>query len=170
MKSSPGLVGVAIIVSGLSLREGDPGPKPSVYSDGLYGFSIEAPSFGRVEKGGTVIPVMLLGPSENKFASNVNVVVQAKASTRAAFRALTLEEFRQYGFKVNSDREVTVSGRDAIIFDYEGTQQGRDLRFLALAVIDKERVFVVTCTAPKELYKTYETKFQACLDTFKVTD
>ena len=141
--------------------------KPSVYQDGLYGFSIQAPAFPMAPPGATVVPVMLFAPAEDKFAANVNVVVQQVALSRDGFRQLSLAQFRQAGFKVNADRDLTVFGKPAILWDYEGSAGGRDLHWLALAVIDTDRVFLVTCTALKDAFPKYEQEFHTCVNSFR---
>jgi hypothetical protein len=141
--------------------------RPTVYQDGLYGFSIQAPAFPMAPPGAMVVPVMMTAPAEDKFAANVNVMVQQVALSRDGFRQLSLAQFRQVGFKVNVDRDLTVFGKDAILWDYEGSAGGRDLHWLALAVIDTERVFLVTCTALKDAFPKYEQEFHTCVNSFK---
>jgi hypothetical protein len=46
--------------------------------------------------------------------------------------------------------------------------EGKDLRFLALAVVDTDRVFLTTCTALKSRFQEDEPEFRACLDSFKL--
>jgi hypothetical protein len=164
------LVALLLLSSRLSPDEEKRNSKASTYRDGRYGFTIEAPRFNEVQKGGTVTPVMLIGPAEEGFASSANVVVERTSTTRADYRKLSLEQFRAVGFKVTSDRDVTVGGREGILMEFDGRQQGRDLRFLTLAVMDKDRVFVVTCTAPKELYEKYEASFRASIESFRIEE
>jgi len=142
--------------------------KPSVYTDGLYGFSIQAPAFPKAGKGSNVVPAILLGPAHGGFSSNVNVMIQHVVTTRDAYRQLSLGQMKAAGFKVLSDRDETVSGKEAIRCDYEGSQAGRDLRFLVLAVMDGDRVFLVTCTALKDEFGDYQKEFEACLGSFKL--
>jgi hypothetical protein len=141
--------------------------KPTVYQDGLYGFSIQAPAFPVAPPGATVVPVVMTGPAEDKFAANVNVAVQQVALSRDGYRQLSLAQFSQAGFKVNADRDLTVFGKPAILWDYEGSAGGRDLRWLALAVIDTDRVLVVTCTALKDAFGKYEQEFHTCVNSFR---
>ncbi len=94
---------------------------------------------------------------------------QATTTTRKAYRDLSIGQFEQLKFKLNSEKELTVSGRDALRLDYEGTvpQGGKEYHFLALAVIDKERVVLVTCTALPENFAAVEPEFQACIASLK---
>ena len=141
---------------------------PSVYTDGLYGFSIQAPAFPPAPPGGGVIPVMLLGPSENGFTSNVNVLVQMGTTTRDALRQTMLGQVKTMGFKVNAQRDVTVGEKPALLMDYEGQQAGKDLRVLSLSVIGADRVFTITCTGLKDAFPKYEKAFVDCVNSFRL--
>ncbi len=160
-------VAIVILVS-LTVLLGAEGPEQQActYTDALYGFTIQAPQFPEAPAGTGVIPVMMYAPAESGFATNVHVMVQRVAMTRQQYRETSLAEFKGMGLKVNSDTDTTVSGRDALIVDYEGKMAGRELRWLALAVVDKEQVLLVTCTAPKDSFEKYEKGFRACLDSF----
>jgi hypothetical protein len=141
----------------------------SAYMDVNYGFALFAPRFPKATNQ-NVTPLILTGPGEAGFSSNVNVTIQPlpATTTRKAYHDQSLNEFRQAGLKVNSDRDVTVSGKDAIRFDYEGQVGGKNLHFLSLAVIDKDRVILVTCTATPEAFPAIEPEFSACLDSFRL--
>jgi hypothetical protein len=141
---------------------------PSVYQDSVYGFSINAPAFPAAGKGANVVPVVMMAPADEGFSSNVNVSVQTVAVSRDAYRDLSTAQFKQAGWKVNAQRNATVSGKDAIFWDYEGTQGGKELRWLALTVVDTDRVYIITCTALKEAFPKYEKEFQACLNSFRL--
>jgi hypothetical protein len=156
------------LVVGLAWPAARTARRPSSYNDGTYGFAITPPRFPAAARGTNITPVILYAPPENGFASNVNVVIQNASMSRQAYRNLSVQQFQQLGYTVNSERNLTVSGRDAILFDYEGTLQGRDLRFLALAVLDTDRILLVTGTAPRESFKKYEPGFRAAIGSFRV--
>jgi hypothetical protein len=167
MRKILGLAAFVLVSLGVVWAAQDPPVKRSAYMDVNHGFAIFAPNFPRAPKQ-TVIPVMFTGPAEAGFSSNVNITIQAATLTRKMYRDQSLAQFRQLGFKVNSDRDVTVSGKDAIRLDYEGKAVGKDLHFLALAVIDKDREILVTCTATPEGFSAVESEFKACLDSFRL--
>lgn len=150
-------------------RASPPAAQRSTYRDAIYGFALSAPRFPKAGPQQAISPVMLLGPAENGLASNVNVLVLPLSTTRKAYHDRSMAEFKASGAKVNSDRNFTVSGREGFMVDYEAKPQDRDLRFLALAVIDKGRVLLITCTAPRVSYAKFETEFKACLNSFKLT-
>ena len=146
--------------------------KRSRYTDEVYGYTIDAP---RLPGSGANVEgrsVAFSGPSVDGFVSNVNVMVQAIKTTRNDHRALTLEQIKKLGAKLNSDRDLTVSGRDAMMIDFEGKLGSgvRELRFLILSVIDKDRVFLVTCTATPEAFPAALAEFNACIATFRLKD
>jgi len=141
---------------------------PSTYRDGLYGFAIQAPAFPAAAPGTSAIPVMFLGPGADGFSSNINVVVQKTTTTLDDYAALSKRQFEAAELKVNSEARSKVSGKDAILFDYEGKAQGRELRWLALSVVDADRVFLITGTATREGFAKIEKEFRACLDSFRI--
>jgi hypothetical protein len=143
---------------------------PSVYTDGLYGFSVQAPDFPGAPEGGSAIRAMFFAPAEDGFSDNVNVMAQGTGMTLPEFIEVSADQFKAHGLKVNSESKKKVSGRDAVVWDYEGKQQGRDLRWLALAVADKKQVFLVTCTATKKSFEKRRKEFEACLDSFKLAE
>lgn len=168
-----GKAAVAIVVlASLTVLLGAEGPehKASTYTDALYGFTIQAPQFPKAAAGTGVVPVMMYAPAESGFAANVNVMVQRVATTRKEYRETSRAQFEGMGLRQNPDSDVTVSGRKAIIFDYEGNMGGQELRWLALAVVDNEQVLLVTCTARKDSFAKYEKEFRACIDSFRLLD
>jgi hypothetical protein len=139
----------------------------ATYTDPNYGFTIQAPRFARASKG-NVIPVMMYAPAEDQFASNVNVMIQNVTISRKAYRDLSLQQFEQLGYRLNSERLLKVSGKDALLWDYQGTMEGKSMRFLVLAVIDAKRVYLTTGTAPREKFSKYEAAFRASLMSFRL--
>lgn len=156
-----------ILLTGTLLAAQEGAPKRSTYTDPTAGFMLAAPAFPKAGPGQLAVPVVMSGPTVDGFASNVNVNIQQIATTRKGYLDLSLGQMRQIGLKVNSHRDLTVAGKDAIEFDYEGNLGGRDLHFLALAIIEKEQVILVTCTALAASYKEIEPEFKACLESFR---
>ena len=141
----------------------------TVYKDARYGFSIEAPAFAAAEAA-SVTPVMFFAAPENGFAANVNVSVQTTPMTAKEYAELSREQFQQMKFEVVSEKELKVSGRDALLWDYRGRAQGLDLHWLALAVADKGRVFLVTATSTADAFPKHEKAFHAALRTFSLPE
>ena len=74
------------------------------------------------------------------------------STTRAEWLRGVLASIAAQGQKVNSQKMLEVSGRDAFIIDSQGRVEQQDWHFLALFIVDKARVIAVTCTAPVEKY------------------
>ncbi|HXX94468.1 MAG TPA: hypothetical protein VEN81_12600 [Planctomycetota bacterium] len=146
------------------------GAKPSVYTDSVYGFSIQAPAFPPAATGSSATPVMLVAPSEDNFASNVNVMVLNAAVSLEDYQAQSLKEFKAMGLKENSETKSKIAGRDAIVWDYEGKLQGNELRWLAAAIAAKDKVYLITCTTLKKHFEKHEKEFRACLESFKLSE
>lgn len=160
---------LGVLVGAGSVWSFQKGVKRSHYVDETYGFSLDAPRFPEVAGASNIIAAIFQGPAHGGFVSNVNVLVQRMKTTKAAYREQSLDQFKQGGFRVKSERELKVSGRDAIEYDYEGKfGGGRDLRFLSVAVIDADRVVLVTCTATADDFPAVEAEFRACVASLKL--
>lgn len=142
----------------------------SSYSDEVHGFKVDVPRFPDRGQSANTVAAVFSGPPNGGPASNVNVMVQRTRTTRKDYRETTLGQLKQLGLKINSDRDLAVSGREAVEFDYVGKFPGsaKDLRFLALAVIEPERVILVTCTAGLDDFPGIEDEFRACLASLRL--
>ncbi len=172
LKQTPLMIVAAILAVILfrgTVRSADKATaKKSVYVDANYGFSLTPPRFKTATPGSMVVPAIFSGIGDGSFTSNVNINVNVMTTTREQYRKLSLDEFRAANLKVIADTDRTVSGRNAILFSYEGRIQETDLHFLALAIIDMDRVILVTCTAKQAVFKEMEAEFLACLNSFKL--
>lgn len=143
-------------------------PRAPTYKDDVYRFSVDAPKFPKPPSGQSAVPVAFVGHPEDGVSPNVNVLVLNAGVSAEQYRTMTLDQFKKAGHKVNAESKKKVSGRDAYQWDYEGAQQGKELRFLALAVSDRDKVFLITCTSVKSRFDRHQKEFQACLDSFKL--
>jgi hypothetical protein len=57
-----------------------------------------------------------------------------------------------------------------VLWEYEGASQGRKLKFMALAVVDADRVFLVTGTSTQDDYEALSKEFRASIDSFKIQE
>ena len=82
----------------------------------------------------------------------------------------TVRDLGQMGWKLLSDKEITVSGRDALLIEYEGTMPGQQqmLRFIGLAVCDADKQFTVTATSLKESFGALEKDMRASIESFRL--
>lgn len=164
------LAGLLVLLPlGLALATGAMQAKHSSYTDAVYNFKLDPPSFPPAADGSSITAATFLAPPDKDFAANVNVMVQKVAMTRDQYAELTRSQFKSAGLKVNSEKALSVSGKEAMLWDYEGSMQNRELRFLSLAVADKAQVYLVTCTALKAEFPKYEKEFHACVDSFTLT-
>jgi len=143
---------------------------PSAYSNSVYGFSIAPPTFPRVEKDSGTQTAMFFAPGKNNFAGNLGVMVQTVKMTLEDYVKLSRDQFEKGGLKVGTESKLKVSGRDAVLWEYEGASQGRKLKFMALAVVDADRVFLVTGTSTQDDYEALSKEFRASIDSFKIQD
>jgi len=143
---------------------------PSSYSNGVYGFSITPPAFPKVDKDSGTQTAMFFAPGKNNFAGNLGVMVQTVKMTLEDYIKLSRDQFEKGGLKVGTESKVKVSGRDAILWEYEGAAQGRKLKFMALAVVDADRVFLVTGTSTQDDYEALSKEFKASIDSFKILE
>jgi hypothetical protein len=157
-----------LAVSALSLGFGlgQAAPKVSSYVDASYGFRISPPACEPLPKDMQAIPVQFFGPAKDGFASNVNILIQHVATTREEYLANSEKQIAAMGGTILVKAPRTVNGWDAEEFEYQGTMQGRPLHWLALAVIGKEQVHLVTCTATESGFAEREKEFRACLASF----
>ncbi|HEX7901138.1 MAG TPA: DcrB-related protein [Planctomycetota bacterium] len=139
------------------------------YKDARYGFSIVPPAFAPGEAE-SVTPVMFFAAGEKGFAANLNVAVQTTSMTAQEYAELSRGQFQQMGLKVHSEKELKVGGRNAFLWDYQGKTQGLDLHWLALAVHDKGRVFLVTGTSTSEAFEKHEKAFRDALTSFTLPE
>ena len=176
MKTSMMLVALGSFAAGATLAltasEGLASParadKPSVYSDGRYGCSLTPPAFARGEKDSSGMAASFSGFPKNGFAPNVNVMIQNVSMTLEEYRGISVGQFKQMDLTVLSETRKKVSGKDAIVWEYEGRLQGRALKWMALAVSDVDRIFLITATALKADYDPVAKEFTACLESFKL--
>lgn len=164
------LASLATAAGALALPHGPTGPAPSSFTDGLYGLSIRPPRFSEPADGASVTRAFFAAPPSSNFAANVNVFIQKRTTTLDEYLKTSAEEFERLKFKMISETRGKVSGRDAVTVDYEGTLQGRELRWHAVVVVEKTRVIQVTCTALKTNFEDYEKEFKDCLESLSLAE
>lgn len=143
---------------------------PSGYTNGVYGFSIVPPTYVKVEKDSATQAAMFFAPAKDGFASNLGVMVQTTKMTLDEYIKTSQNQFKEASLKVTAEKKVKVSGRDAVVWEYEGEAAGKKLKFMALAIIDGDRVLLVTGTSTGADYDALSKEFKASLDSFKLLD
>jgi hypothetical protein len=158
---------VGLTASDASAR---PAPVPAVYTNDVYGFSIVPPAFPKAEKAAGGQAAMFFAPVRSGFATNLNVIVQAAKMSIDEYVELSKGQFEQLKLKAVSEKRLKVSGRDAAMFEYEGKTQGKEMKWMALAVADGDRIVLATGTALAEDYEAVSKEFKASLESFKILD
>lgn len=143
-------------------------PGKSLYRDAVNGFSLTPPVFPKVPEGSTATLAFLMAPPKNNFSSNLNVVIQP-ASTRKDYREANNKGLASQGWEIVSDKDLQVAGHDAMLIEYKGVMNERNLHWLALAVMDDHRVVLATCTALEEEFQNLEKPFRECLESIQLT-
>jgi len=139
----------------------------SEYRDAAFGFRLRTPEFKA--KGGARLRQLasFYGPAlPDGFAPNLNIQVQPCAKGLDEYIELSESQFEQLGLDLLESKEIKIGDRDAIRWNYAGRVQGRELQFLALAVERDEDVILLTCTAPRKVFKDYEAIFRKSLESF----
>jgi len=142
---------------------------PKTYVDTVHGFALELPRFDAGKKGETIYIGAFYAPPSGGMAPNVNVLVEHNGYTVEEYQKLTLDGLLAMKKTMNSQKELQVDGRKALVFDYEGKQGEQMLRHLAIAVLDQGRTLVATCSASKAQFADFEQQFQRCLASFHLT-
>ena len=143
---------------------------PSAYTNGLYAFSIVPPDFAKADKDSANQTAMFFAPGKNGFANNLGVMVQNVKTTLDEYIARSQEQFKQGGLKTAVETRLKVSGHDAVLWEYEGATKDRKLKFLSLAVVDRDRVFLITGTSTLDDYDALSKEFRASLSSFKLLE
>ncbi len=143
---------------------------PSSYTNGAYGFSLTPPSFANAEKESGIQTAMFFAPGKNGFAANLGVMVQTVKMTLDEYVTLSRGQFEKGGIKISTEAKMKVSGRDAVLWEYEGAAKERKMKWMALAVIDADRVFLITGTSTQDDYEALSKEFKASLASFKILD
>ena len=141
----------------------------SDFQDTTYGYTVSSPEFAAAAPGGNILRLTVSAPPEAGFAANMGVMVQEVKTTREQYIALSEKQFAAAGMTIRGSSKRDVSGRPAVVFDYEGQMGGRGLHFLSMAVLLPDRVLLVTYTAPASAFGALEAEFRRSLDSFKLT-
>ena len=136
--------------------------------DEEYGYSLTMPSFPSLGAREVYQRWSFLAPADGDFSANVNLQIHTFKTTRDEFIAQSEAQFAKDKFRINSKTLREVDGRPAVVFDYEWEANSVALRFLCLAVVEAERVLLVTCTSKSAAFDKYEPEFKKAIDSFRL--
>jgi len=108
-------------------------------------------------------PVIMCLPATEGFAPNVNVMIQPYVGTIDDYSALSMGQFKDGGLKVLLHKKL---GKSAVVFEYTGELQGRQLHWYARAEKSAGSVYLVTATAANEQWDKAAARLKSCVDSF----
>lgn len=110
-------------------------------------------------------------PMENGFYPNCNVTssklkndMTAKEYFDTTMKQSTILSHAQ----LIGRRDMTLNHHPAVEAEFEHAFLGQPLRMLSAVVLTAGRAFTVTCSSPKEGYKTLLPSFRSIMDSFEV--
>jgi hypothetical protein len=129
--------------------------------DGWSDATDKAASFGAV--------TAYLGPANNGFATNVNVVRQQIGSvTVTQYANGTMQGVRSIGATSITDPSPrTIDGSDALEYSFTDKQAGRTLKQRQTVVVHDEVGYVITYTALPAAYDTSRPDADALIDSWQ---
>ncbi len=129
--------------------------------DGWSDATDKAASFGAV--------TAYLGPADNGFATNVNVVRQEIGNvTVAQYANGTMQGVRSIGAtSITDPAPRTIDGSDALEYSFTDKQAGRTLKQRQTVVVHNEVGYVITYTALPEAYDTSRPDADALIDSWQ---
>lgn len=145
------LIAVVCVASGLALQEF---PKALQYD-------FDPPVFP-ADSEGTVFMHFL--PPVKGFAGNVNCMVQNFDGTIDAYSEISSQQFAAMGMDIlNKKAEENI-----LVLEYQGVQQGRELRGYSEARFIDGRVYLLTATALQSEWDTQGPPLIASVRSFKL--
>jgi hypothetical protein len=109
--------------------------------------------------------IMMFLPASEGFAPNVNVQMQPYSGGIDAYIDLSKKQFVTSKFNLLKETRL---GKNAVVLEYAGLFQGRDLHWYAKAVATGKRLYMVTSTATNKQWAGAAPKLKACVDSFAV--
>ena len=107
--------------------------------------------------------IMMLQPSEG-FAPNINIQIQKYTNSLDDYAKLSTNQFKQFKFKIIQNKK----SNEALIFEYSGSMQGRQLHWFAMAYKKGSNVFLITATSTENQWKKLSKKLIDCVKSFKL--
>ena len=138
--------------------------KAAKFTDPIHGFTINAPDLGPSKQ--VLTPVIFSGPVDSGFSANVSVRIQPGADKIKSYIAANLAQLADMKATVVSQKQLTVSGCDAVLIEFQATINGTAMHFLSLSVLQPDKIYIVTGTALDSNYAKYEEAFKKCIDSF----
>ncbi|MEM0965615.1 MAG: hypothetical protein AAGJ81_05655 [Verrucomicrobiota bacterium] len=139
------------------------------HSDTLHfreqGYSIDA--LIGVSTDETFQSMSMFLPVTDGFAPNVNVQIQSFVGDVDDYERISLKQIKQMGMSLR--QEVNKSG-DELVFFYEGTANGRDLRFYSKAIRKNGSYYLATATALQSQWPIVGKRLMDSVGSFSLDD
>lgn len=123
------------------------------YTDPTYGFSITTPKFPVGAPNTVTNAIISMGPPSDGFAPNLNVQVQALATTLADYARYSREQLRKEGYLVRAEESVKLGSEPGVLWYYSGTTNGRPLEFVSVAMVFDQKILLATGAATPAQFK-----------------
>jgi len=136
-------------------------PRPDF--DSGYGFTMDAPAVDDIDQASGQVCAFFL-PTEDGFASNINVMKQAYDGTIEEYDTLSLGQFEQLGYTVIQH----TLGSDSAAYEYVGNFQGKKLHWYSTAVKVGNAVLLATATGPNRLWEKQGPVLKASVDSLRL--
>ena len=145
------------------------GLTPALASDARLEFREAGFSIAPLQTSSDGVPyqvlLMFLPPTSESFSPNVNVQLQPYPGTREQYLALTKQQFQAGGLTVI---QAKLDGKSDIVFEYEGSTQGRNLHWYARAAFASGKVYLATGTAEQSGWAAVGEQMKASVDSLQV--
>ena len=132
------------------------------YENVIHNFSMQPPQFAQDSGKLRTIAQFYAAPKDG-FAAHVTVQALHMDQSLSAYISTTKKQYKAYGLKIVRMTKQTISGAAAIEMEYEGTMQGRNLRFLTLAIERKDHILLMTGASLKIHMPSYEKSMWAAM-------
>jgi hypothetical protein len=139
------------------------------YTNSDFGISMSVPKHDIKEHEDSTVALFYVS-IEGVHVGNVNLGIHTFKTTREQCLRDALTAIASQGQTVNSKQLLEVNGHDAFIIDSQGHLEEQDFRFLALTVVDTDRVLVVTCAAPLDKFEMARPQFMAVINSVDMTN
>lgn len=154
------------LLSAQTIPSSQPSSNQRTYKNPAYHFSIVVPTLSNTTLG----PAIFRSAEEDGISSNVVVMVQPQKRTIDEYYDVGIKGIKDGGSIVNESKKMKLADHDAAFVDYQSpVSEKRQLRFLTLAVLTADRVYLITCTSTLKNFARHEKEFRACLDSFTPT-
>ncbi len=145
-----------------------------LYSNLFYQFEIRIPEGWSAVIGDPPELLKVTPSSKDLSQSSARKFVNVIARVQDRLADETIEQFvERYaaarGYEKVLERPATVFGFPSIKIMFYGQEETKEIKITSLIVLREKMVNIVECRALRPLFDNFESKFGACLDSFKAS-